>query len=327
MDGAAALQSINGRPPPSNPNQLDVANDESGKDPENSHFDGVTQMRPTKYLLAAGVAASVHLISAVGAARPATVLGAPKKAAAAATAEPPLVEVSKKFKLSPDGLHFGMMIEEIARLYDKVLDKEFSELYKDVEPGPRMNELDAELAERKRLIMKNKLELAATPSGLDGTPIGPEYTYNNGESLTQMKLRSGIHRYFFFFANHLWKVYDVHKLGPKSKLGEDFDGAVEHFTKQFGKAPRVRKADPSAGRPFDTADWADKETIVRIINHGNGGIGLAYIDRKVEHDLAKYRPNKPAREHLDSEVSSVTRSAPSDAAPPAAAAPAGKKHR
>lgn len=283
-------------------------------------------MRPTKYLLGAGMAATVYLVSVAGDARPARVLGAPKKATPAAAAEPPLAEVSKKFKLSPDGLHFGMMLEEISALYEKVLDKEFAELYKNVEPGTRMNELDHELAERKRLILKNKLDLGATPSGLDGTPIGAEYTYNNGESLTQMKLRSGIHRYFFFFGNHLWKVYDVHKLGKKSKLGEDFDGVVEHFTKQFGKPPRVRKADSAAGRPFDQADWADKDTIVRVIDHGNGGIALVYVDRKIEHELAKYRPNKPAREHLDSEVSSVTRSAPSDAAPPAAAAPPGKKH-
>lgn len=283
-------------------------------------------MRATRYLLAAGLAVSFQLVTAESDARPARALGAPKKAAAAAAApEPPMAEVAKKFKLSPDGLRFGMMIEEVAKLYEKVLDKEFAELYKNVEPGPRMAELDAELAERKQLILKNKLDLGGIPSGLDGTPLGPEYSYNNGESLTQMKLRSGIHRYFFFFGNHLWKVYDVHKLGKKSKLGEDYAAVVEKFTKQFGRPPRVRAADPAAGRPFDQVDWADKETIVRVIDHGNGGIGLAYIERKSERDLAKLRPNKPAREHVDSDVSSVTRSAPSDA--PAASAPAPKKKK
>jgi hypothetical protein len=229
-------------------------------------------------------------------------------AKSAAKPEKPPTLVDKKVKLSPDGLAFGMTIEEISKLYEKVFDEEFVPLYKKTEPGPRMSELDSELADKKQLILRNKLEFGTLPSGLDNTPLAGEYSYNNGESMTQVKLRSGVQRYFFFFGDHLWKVYDVHKLNAKSKLGEDFDTAVANLTKQFGKPPRARKADLAAGIHLDQDDWEDKETIVRIADRGNGAAALMYVDRKIEDNIAKYRPNKgPAAEEVDRDVSDVTR--------------------
>src|SRR5882757_38821 len=71
-------------------------------------------------------------------------LGKPE-AKKAKEAPPPTVD--KKVKLSPDGLKFGMTLEEISKLYETVLDKEFVPLYQNVEPGSRMSELDSELAD------------------------------------------------------------------------------------------------------------------------------------------------------------------------------------
>lgn len=231
-----------------------------------------------------------------------------KAAPKAGKSAPPPTTVDKKVKLSPDGLRFGMTLEELAKLYEKVFDDEFVPLYQHVEPGPRMNELDSELADRKQLIVRNKLEFGTLPSGLDDTPLGSEYTYNNGESMTQIKLRSGIQRYFFFFGNRLWKVIDIHKLGKKSKLGADYDSAVEGLTKQFGKPPRVLKADPQGGRKVDQVDWQDKETILRALDHGESVAAIAYIDRKVEEGIDKYRSNKGgAHDEVDRSVSDVTR--------------------
>jgi hypothetical protein len=266
-------------------------------------------MRSTVVFLALGIAFGA--VSPSPASAHPVVLAKPdaKKAKPAGkSSEPGPTDVDKKIKLSPDGLRFGMTLEEIAKLYEKVFDDEFVPLYKTVEPGPRMSELDSELADKKQLLIRNKLEFGSLPSGLDNTPIGGEYTYNNGESMSQVKLRSGVQRYFFFFGNHLWKVYDVHKLGKKSKLGADFDGAVEGLGKQFGKPPRVRKADPSVRRFVDQVDWQDKETIVRVLDHANGSAAVAYVDRKIEEGIDKFRSNKGDRgEALDHDVSDVTR--------------------
>lgn len=267
----------------------------------------------TAGLLTLGVAASA---SAAPAAK------ATKAATKGAAGEPTTVD--KKIKLNPDSVRFGMTIEELSKAYDKVLDDEWVPLYKSVEPGPRMNELDAELAERKLDILKNKVEFGSLPSGFENTALAGEYTANNGETMTHLRLRSGVERYFFFFGNHLWKVYDVQKLGKKSKLGEDFPAALGTLTTAFGKSPRTRKADPGQGRRFDQSDWQDKDTIVRVIDQANGKAGLAYIDRKIEENLGKYRTNKgEAAETLDREVSDVTRPVSPEAAK--AGAPGGKK--
>jgi hypothetical protein len=248
----------------------------------------------------------------------------PKGKATGKAAPPTAVE--KKVKVSPDGLKFGMTIEEISKLYDKVFDDEFVPLYQHVEPGPRMAELDSELADKKHLVLRNKLEFGTLPSGLDDTPLGGEYTYNNGESMTQLKLRSGTQRYFFFFGNRLWKVIDVHKLGKNTKLGADYDGAVEGLTKQLGKAPRILKADPTAGRKVDQVDWEDKETILRVLDFGGGTAAVAYVDRKTEEGIDKYRSNKgEAHEEVSSAVSDVTRSTAPKADPTAKAGSKGKK--
>jgi hypothetical protein len=230
------------------------------------------------------------------------------KAEAKKAKEAPPPTVDKKVKLSPDGLKFGMTLEEISKLYEKVLDAEFVPLYQKVEPGPRMSELDTELADKKLLVMRNKVEFGTLPSGLENTALAGEFTYNNSESMTQFPLRSGVHRYLFFFGNHLWKVYDVHKLGKKSKLGADYAAATETLTKQLGKPPRVRKADPAAGRRLDQADWQDKETIIRLIDRGDGSGALSYSDRKIEEGIDKFRTNKgPGQEQLDRDVSDVTK--------------------
>ena len=279
-------------------------------------------MNKSVLFLVAGLAAASSLSTEAGA--------KPAPSARLAKGEKPKpvtppATVDKKVKLSPDGLRFGMTLEEVSKLYEKVLDDEFVPLYKTVEPGPRMAELDAELAEKKTLIVRNKLEFGALPSGYDNTPLAGEFTYNNSESMTQIKLRSGITRHFFFFSDRLWKVYDIHKLGKKSKLGADYDAAIEGLTKTFGKPPRARKADAAEGRNFDDADWQDKDTIIRVKNTGGNTLALAYVERKTEEGIAKYRPNKGGgNEGVSKDISDVTRAA---APPPAPVGGAGGKKK
>src|SRR5689334_21124518 len=105
--------------------------------------------------------------------------------------------------------------------------------------------------------------------------------------MPQVKMSYGTITHLLFFDDRLCEVYDVHKLGKKSKLGADYDGAIEGLTKAFGKAPRARKAEPSEGRNFDDADLQDKDTIVRVKNTGNNTLALAYVDRKIEEGISK----------------------------------------
>lgn len=282
----------------------------------------VQPMKPAVFVVLFGMALGATVAQSV-LARPA-LLAKSDDAKKKGKAGPPPTEIDKKIKLSPDGLKFGDTIEEISKLYETVFEKDFVPLYQNVEPGPRMAELDAELADKKKLVMRNKLEFGALPSGLDNTPFGGEYTYNNGESMTHVTLRTGVERYFFFFGNHLWKILDVHKLGKEDKLGATYDDVVKKLTKQFGKAPRVREADPSQKR-LDQVDWQDKEVIVRVIDFGSGKAALGYIDRKVEESLGTRRTNTgDSHEGISASVSDATKSNKPDE-PPAAGASKTKK--
>ncbi|HVU02713.1 MAG TPA: hypothetical protein VHE30_13220 [Polyangiaceae bacterium] len=265
--------------------------------------------RPVVFLAVSVLLSAASAASARPTPSPAAPLLAKEaKGKAAAPKLPPPATLDKKVKLSPDGLKFGMTLAEVSKFYEKVLDDEFAPLYKRVEPGPRMNELDAELADKKQLILRNKLEFGSLPSGLDDTPLGGEYSYNNGEFKSEIKLRSGITRHFFFIGDRLWKVIDVHKLGKKSKLGEDFDGAKAGLVKQLGKEPRALSADPSQGRKVDFVDWQDKEMIIRLMDFGGSQAAVGYIDRKIEEGIDKFRPNKgPAQKEVDRDVADVTR--------------------
>jgi hypothetical protein len=271
---------------------------------------------------ALGLSAGVVLPGTAGA-RP-HVLG--KKAAAATPARgagPASIE--KKLALSPKGVRFGISLDELSRIYAGVLDQEYNELYKRVEPGPRMQELDHELADKKQLIKRNWIEFGTLPSGLDKGPLGGEFTYRNNESMTRLTLRNGAERHFFFFNKRLWKIFDEHKLDKNSALGKSYDEVIENLTKKLGKKPRLRAPDAAHRRLFDSADWTDGATILRVYDLGGDRVAVMYIEENTENNLHKFRTHhNRGGDALDAEVRAVTRE---DAPPPAEETPKRGKKR
>src|SRR5690349_10152925 len=82
---------------------------------------------------------------------------------------------AKRIGLAPAGLKFGLGLEGIARLYDKVIDEEYLPLYKKASPGPQTDALDAEAKQRKGEIRRSKVEFGNTPTGVDQTALKGEY--------------------------------------------------------------------------------------------------------------------------------------------------------
>ncbi len=219
--------------------------------------------------------------------------------------------------VAPRGMHWGMTSEQIARLYDKIFDKEFVPLYRKVEPGPRMTALDVELKNKKQILRRSKVEFNDTPTGLDQSPLAGEFTYGNHESMTRVTLRSGTTRNFFFFSDHLWKVYDEHKLRKGGPLGNSFDEAVKILTKKFDTAPKMVPADFAKHQYYDEAIWFDNDTLIRAVNRqAQHVLGMVYVDRSVLSRLGSYRTHhKKNPNAVSSEVLSVTKPAnppPSD---------------
>lgn len=227
-----------------------------------------------------------------------------KKAKKAAPAEKAKAG-AKRFALSPEGLKFDMGVEGIARVYDKIFDEEYLPLYKKAAPGPETDALDAQIKQRKAELRRSKLEFGETPTGVDQTALKGEYSYANGESMGRLTLRSGTERYFFFFGDKLWKVYDEHKLKAGSALGETYDSALKVLAAKFGSAPKKVPASPEKGQSFDEAVWLTPSMVVRAIDRGNV-VAVVYADRDVQENLAQRRRNKPKNDTaMDKDVANA----------------------
>ncbi len=236
-------------------------------------------------------------------------LGASERAALAkgAPAAAGAGNIEKATPISPSGLRWGLSLEEIAKIYDKVIEKDMLPLFRKAQPGLELDALNEEQKNRKGALRRSRIEFGNTPTGVDQSPLKGEYTYKNGESMAVITLSSGTKRHFFFFKDRLWKIYDEHKLKKGGTLGENFQEALKALTKVFGVPPKSVPADYDKGRPFDEAEWRDPDKIIRAVDRGQT-LGMVYTDRKVQEDLGRYRTaHAEDVEELDKDVAAVTK--------------------
>lgn len=237
------------------------------------------------------------------------------QAAAAIAAEAPAIKMAPE--LSPKGLRFGMSPSEVAELYDKALDREYVPLYRKVQPGPRMNALDAELREKKLSFRRSRVDFGTLPTGIDQTPIAGEYGYRTNESLMSIKQGEGT-RYFFFHEEKLWKVYDELRLAEGSDLGATYQEGLEALAKRFEAVGRVREADPASGRNATEADWVDPQTRIRAIDRGYEDVlALVYEQRTKAEALVELRKaNQKDANAMDPAVLAIVRGGGSESPEP-----------
>ncbi|HKO50893.1 MAG TPA: hypothetical protein VJV79_24450 [Polyangiaceae bacterium] len=238
--------------------------------------------------------------------------------------------IEKAIGLSPKGLRWGLTLEGVAKLYDKVFEEEYLPLLRKAQPGNEMLALEDELKTKQGILRRanSRVEFGTIPTGVDQSPLKGEYSYNNAESMATLRLRSGTERHFFFFSDKLWKVYDEHKLAKGGTLGENFAEATKILSKRFGVPGKLVPADYDKGQPYDEMVWRDPEKTIRAVDRGNV-LGMVYADRTVADNLAQYRKNKAEDLHaMDKDVAAATASPPSYAGKPDKEkdkAPKGKK--
>lgn len=215
--------------------------------------------------------------------------------------------IAKSVMLAPEGLRWGLTLEGLAKVYDQSIDKEMLPLLRKAQPGPDLDAVNEELRNRKGVLRRSKVDFGDTPTGVDYTALKGEYSYKNGESMASLTLRSGTQRYFFFFNDSLWKIYDEHKLKEGGTLGANFDEAVKVLTKRFGVPPKLTKADPKKGPAMNEAEWRDPDKVIRAVDRGDV-LAMIYSERRVYENLASYRKNKVQDvKALDAEVVNVTK--------------------
>jgi hypothetical protein len=207
-----------------------------------------------------------------------------------AEAVKPAPSTKKAINVWPTKLSWGQSSKQVGSVYGDVIDLDYKPQYKKVQPGVQMQQLDAEVEEKKAAFLRSHIEFGKTPTGFDATPLKGEYTHNNKESVMSIS-RNGKTRYLFFIQGRLWKIVDKHPLGEKSKWGKDFATAVGKLSQYYGVPGRVLAANPEAGRRFNEVDWQDQSTHLRAVEYGDTEFALIREDAQILPQLASMRSN------------------------------------
>jgi hypothetical protein len=239
------------------------------------------------------------------------VLAKPKDAAVAA--DPP---VSKKaIAMTLTTVAYGMSPSQLADRIDKVFDEDYKPLFKEVQPGVKMKELEDQLAEDKSAFRRSRIDFGKLPTGLDSSALRFEYTYNNKEALLSLS-RKGDTTYFFFIQEQLWKIIEEKKLSDGSPLGKTYQDAVVKMSANFGVPGRVLTPDGTSRLAVEV-DWKDSSTHLRAIQRNDTAMGLAYEDNGTLARLSSLRTNKPAADNgVDPDVAAALRGPSKDPGPP-----------
>jgi hypothetical protein len=231
----------------------------------------------------------------------------------APAAEPPATK--KAISLSLTGITWGQSPKQVADAIDNILDEDYRPLYKAVQPGIKMKELDAQLAEDKAQFRRSRIDFGKLPTGVDATPLRGEYTYNNKEALYVLA-RKGLTTNFFFIQEKLWKIIEEQKLGDDHPLGKTYNEAVVKLSTNFNVPGRLLTPDGTTRLAVEV-DWKDATTHLRAIQRTETWMGLAFEDNGTLANLASLRTNKAAQDDgIDPDVAAAIRGKAPEQGPP-----------
>jgi hypothetical protein len=244
-------------------------------------------------------------------------LAAAPKGAASVAADPPTVA-----SLAPvlTGFKWGGTHTEVVKIYNStggLFDAEYDPVLAKMQPGVRMQALEADRENRKSAFASSFLEFKDTPTGYDVTGLKGEYTYRNHEEIMNLD-KDGKRRYFFFIGappgERLWKIYDEIPLNATGPLGATFQEAVTKLNTTLGVAARIRAADESQGNYFTTADWQDTTSHLRALDRSyQKVVAVVMEDRQVLSALAGLRSTKVEDPlAMDPSISAITKGGVSD---------------
>ena len=234
----------------------------------------------------------------------------PRSAAAAEN----IPTTKKPIALPLAGLMWGQSPKQVAEALDKIIDEDYRQQYKEVQPGVGMKALDAQVAEDKSQFRRSRIDFGKIPTGVDSTPLRGEYSYQNKESMMTLT-RKGANTHFFFIGDRLWKMIVEYKLTAGSALGKTYPEGVVKLATIYGVPGRVQP--PNDTRFVTEVDWKDGTTHVRAIERGENALGLAYEDSATVASLPSLRTNKPVDDNgIDPAVAAAVRGASPEPGPP-----------
>ncbi len=277
-------------------------------------------------LAAVGFGLSVFAVGMSGFAAGPAAKPAPKPTAPAPETPAPAVPSLATLQ---EGFKWGANHAEITKIHNQVngvFDKEYNPMLVKMQPGTRMQAVEAERETKKIAFQNSFLEFKETPLGYDTTGLKGEYSYKNHEYV-QVLSKEGRRRFFFYIGNapgeRLWKIYDEAKLVEGSPTGKSYADAVLKMNSALGVAGRPRNADPEKGHSSPYTEWADATTHLRVVDRsGEGVVGIVLEDKSTLGNLGSLRANKlDDPMSMDPSIAAITRGGVSDPnAKPAASA-------
>jgi hypothetical protein len=215
--------------------------------------------------------------------------------------------------LEAHGVAFGMNADAIARLYDRWWDKHFVPKYRKANPGPKMRELDFELAEQKK-VLRRVAHFDGRSRSFDKSEFFEEFAHGNGETMTSVKVvrRGGgdtnkgvtYTRRFFFFKDRLWKVYDEYRLEPNGLFGADFKEATTRIEASLGEGTKRTRGPESK---WENVVFENGNTRVRVVKlptnrvavvRSDNALAREVLDQRVQHAAALEQP-------LDADIQAI----------------------
>jgi hypothetical protein len=218
------------------------------------------------------------------------------------------------------GFKWGINHAEVTRIYNAnggLLDQEYNPVLTKMQPGVRMQALEADRENRKSAFAASFLEFKDTPTGYDATGLKGEYTYKNHEQIMNLE-KDGKRRFFFFIGappgERLWKIYDEIPLNQTGPLGATYQEAVTKLNTTLGVAARIRRADPSQLMYYTTSDWQDSTSHLRAVDRSFEHIvGVVLEDRQTLGSLGQLRSNKVEDPlAMDPSIAAITKGGISD---------------
>jgi hypothetical protein len=251
---------------------------------------------------------------------------------AATAAPPPDAPTVQTIGTLLEGFKWGVNHNEIIRIYNATdsgrFDQEYNPILTKMQPGVRMQALEADRENRKAAFAATFIEFKDTPTGYDATGLKGEYSYRNHESIMSVD-KDGKRRYFFFFGSppgeRFWKFYDEIPLKDGGPLGKSYQEAVTKLNVAMGVAGRIRAADPAQGINYTTTDWQDGTSHVRALDRSfEHLVGVAIEEGQTYRSLGTLRAVKEEDPlAMDPSIAAITRGGISDPSQRRAQADAG----
>jgi len=197
--------------------------------------------RPARSLAALAALAALPVLTAFAGPPPAGGKPGGKASAAPVATEAPTLGQNLNQMYEP--FKWGMNHAEVIKVHNQtggVFDLDYNPQLAKLQPGVKMQALEAERDSKKSAFAASWVEFKDTPTGYDQTGIKDEYTYRNKESIMYVD-RNARRRYFFFIGDRLWKIYDEVSFSEQS--GKTFTEVVTKLNTQLGTPGRIRAAD------------------------------------------------------------------------------------